>query len=571
MLNLKKIISIPCAECSSLFTPSITRTTICLQCLSMKNDITEKIQKSYILDFCRYCKKFLSSKSKWILCDRESKELLSILLKKINGIKNLRLVTASFIWTEEHCRRIKINMILEKDLTEDVIIRKNCVIEFEENDTQCDKCKKSFTPHIWKARVQIRQKIKNKKTFFYLEQILLKHNIHKLAIKIENVRNGMDFMFAKKNEAQKLVDILNGSVPSKKKQSKELVSHDTKSQNYNYKYTFLFEIPKICKEDLILLPKKLCKEFGGVNTLGICYKISSCLYFYDPVSMRKYEMNAIQYFNYENLITIIPFKGNDTEYYITDIYFEDRKFNLNTSISNINTRFAYFEANRVNDHMNFNGSTHLGHILKHGDSVKGYDLTTLICNEEFDLLKNQKYLPDVILIRKIYPAYKKRIWKLKRMQNIRERNMKKKKKLAEKEEKDDKEAFNDFIEEIEQDKDLRGKIDLFKNDKVIKEGREEFFEEDEEMVKISELLGDGKKIDNEIKGVTKNNEEVIDFSVEEGKDLENKKGEEDIKNKKKEENLQNLEENEKDLENDFKKLELEKNKKEEKITEEKIN
>lgn len=571
----RRIINIPCAECSSLFAPSITRTKICIQCLSLKNDITIKIQKSYIIDWCRYC--FRYSGSKWSLCNRESKELLSILLKKINGIKHLRLLNANFIWTEEHSRRIKVNLVLEKDLTDEVIIRKNCVVEFEENSTQCDKCKKNFTPHIWTARVQIRQKIKNKKTFFFLEQMLLKNNIHKVAIKIKNVRNGMDFLFAKKNEAQKLIDFLNSAVPSKKKQSKELVSHDTKSQTYNYKYTFLFEIPKICKEDLILLPKKLTKEFGGVNTLGICFKITNKIHLYDPVSMKKYEMNSNQYFNFENTITIIPFKGNETEFYITDIYFENKKFNLNTSMSNINSRFAYFEANRIDDHKDFSGTTHLGHILNHGDSVKGYDLTSLICNEEFGLVKNQKYLPDVILIRKIYPGYKKRIWKLKRMRNVAERNSKVKKKVAEKEAKEEKEAFEDFIEEIEQDQDLRRKINLFKNDKVIKESRhKELLEDDQEMVKINELLEDGKKIDNEVKGVNKikknddfiqkeenfklNSEEINENNREQnlkenddGKIDEN----ENIKNNLLEKNLKDFEKKNKDINSEKKTLKKE--------------
>jgi nonsense-mediated mRNA decay protein 3 len=46
-------------------------------------------------------------------------------------------------------------------------------------------------------------------------------------------------------------------VPHKNKISKELVSHDTKNNTYNYKYTFYVEIPKINKDDIIVLPKKL--------------------------------------------------------------------------------------------------------------------------------------------------------------------------------------------------------------------------------------------------------------------------------------------------------------------------
>ena len=49
------------------------------------------------------------------------------------------------------------------------------------------------------------------------------------------------------------------------------------------------------------------------------------------------------------------------------------------------------------------GSTHLGKILKHGDQAVGYDLKTLNSNIELDNVKNQRYIPDFILIRKFYP------------------------------------------------------------------------------------------------------------------------------------------------------------------------
>lgn len=79
-------------------------------------------------------------------------------------------------------------------------------------------------------------------------------------------------------------------------------------------------MPKICKNDLVILPKQLMKEFGGVNQMGVCYKITSVIHLFDPVNMRKYCVNKHQYFNYENDFRIIPFKGNETLFYITNIY-----------------------------------------------------------------------------------------------------------------------------------------------------------------------------------------------------------------------------------------------------------
>lgn len=156
-----------------------------------------------------------------------------------------------------------------------------------------------------------------------------------------------------------------------------MVSHDSKSNNYNYKFTFLFEIPKICKDDLVIIPQKLLREFGGVNQIGVCYKITNKIHLFDPISMRKYNLNTHQYFNFENEFIIIPFKSNQTQFYITDIYRENDTFNQNTSIANIDIKFARVEVNRESDHSNLVGTTHLGHILKHGDSVLGYDIKCL--------------------------------------------------------------------------------------------------------------------------------------------------------------------------------------------------
>ncbi len=136
----------------------------------------------------------------------------------------------------------------------------------------------------------------------------------------------MDFFFSSKNHAQKLIDFLNSVIPHRNKESKQLVSHDTKSNNYNYKYTLYIEIPKICRNDIVIFPKHLCKEFGGVNQIGVCYKVSTVMHFFDPMTMRKYHMNKHQYFNNEHSFKIIPFKGNETLFYITDIYSENQKF-----------------------------------------------------------------------------------------------------------------------------------------------------------------------------------------------------------------------------------------------------
>ena len=66
---------------------------------------------------------------------------------------------------------------------------------------------------------------------------------------------------------------MQGVVPARFRHDKQLVSHDTHSAEYNYKYTFSVEIVPICKEDLICLPPKLSQAQGNIGPLVLCTKV----------------------------------------------------------------------------------------------------------------------------------------------------------------------------------------------------------------------------------------------------------------------------------------------------------
>lgn len=133
-------------------------------------------------------------------------------------------------------------------------------------------------------------------------------------------------------------------------------------------------------------------------------------------------------------------------------------------------------------------------------------------------MKHQKCLPDVLLIRKFYSEKKKknRIWKLKRLEidegegGMRQKNAEKKKKMD----------LEEFHDEIEQDKNLRRQMHLYRDeegikaklakrtqDKKLKENKQTMDDandddsdwesdpsaneiEDGEMVKLGELMAD---------------------------------------------------------------------------------
>ena len=93
--------------------------------------------------------------------------------------------------------------------------------------------------------------------------------MHSTALKVKEASDGLDFFFAQRQEARKLVDFLQTVVPCRSahpcthsqltpshshyhthtryKTSQELVSHDIHSNTFQYKHTFSVEIVPICK------------------------------------------------------------------------------------------------------------------------------------------------------------------------------------------------------------------------------------------------------------------------------------------------------------------------------------
>lgn len=89
-----------------------------------------------------------------------------------------------------------------------ISIQQSFIVEFTVLYHMCPDCHKSFTPHTWGATVQVRQKVEHKRTFFMLEQLILKHNLHTKILKIKEVPDGLDFYFKSEAHTRKLVNFL---------------------------------------------------------------------------------------------------------------------------------------------------------------------------------------------------------------------------------------------------------------------------------------------------------------------------------------------------------------------------
>lgn len=105
-------------------------------------------------------------------------------LRKVNGLQKVRVVDAAWIWTEPHSMRLKIKLTIQKEVVAGAIIQQSPVVEFTIRNQQCKHCEASFATGAWHAIVQVRQRVPHKRTFLYLEQLILKNEAHSETMKI---------------------------------------------------------------------------------------------------------------------------------------------------------------------------------------------------------------------------------------------------------------------------------------------------------------------------------------------------------------------------------------------------
>lgn len=238
---------------------------------------------------------YLSSQNIWTACELESRELLALCLKKLKKLQQVRLIDAGFIWTEPHSKRIKVKLTIQKEVFASTILQQVFVVEFIVCSLYCEDCTRVDAQLTWRAVVQVRQKVTHKRTFIWLEQLILKHNAHKDTTNIKEYRDGLDFYYSHRNHAIKMIDFLQSVVPMRMKMSQELVSADIHAGTADFKFTFSVELVPICKDDLVCLPTKTAKSMSDISQIAICTRVSNMLVFTDPQTGKFSELRGYFY------------------------------------------------------------------------------------------------------------------------------------------------------------------------------------------------------------------------------------------------------------------------------------
>jgi nonsense-mediated mRNA decay protein 3 len=371
------------------------------------------------------------------------------------------IVGSSSDLTSLYSSRVFVHKVFASTILQQVFI-----VEFIVGNQQCEDCVRVAAKNTWRAVVQVRQKVNHKRTFLFLEQLILKHNAHRDTLNIKETKDGLDFFYGQRTHAIRMTDFLQTVAPLKIKTSEKILSSDMHSATAVFKYTYSVEIIPVCKDDLLCLPPKLVRSLGMIGPLVLCTRVSNVIHLIDPATCKTAEMRPPQF--WENPMSALSGSTDLTEYYVIDVQEESRQAGSNNKYAPCTLELA-----KASDFSTtYIARSHLGNLVHPGDHVMGYDLGTANLNDDtlaalLDGKSGGKHgfvMPDVVVVKKVYPQQRKangkkaRAWKLKTL-NVDQGDLVEKDKDAEKRDKE----FEAFLRDLEEDKDLRGMINLYKS------------------------------------------------------------------------------------------------------------
>lgn len=300
--------------------------------------------------------------------------------------------------------------------------------------------------------VQVRQKVHHKRTFLYLEQLILKHNAQKDTISVKEVRDGLDFFYSSRSHALKMVEFLGSVVPIRfafflplaihaihfspppslrSKASEQLLSSDTHTNTANFKYTYSVEIVPICKDDLVCIPLKQARQLSNISPLTMCVRVGNSIQLLDPATLQSCDIPSQLYWRtpFDSLASVTDL----VEFTVLDIEPDHTKTRGKHIMADVQVALAGafrstaakvdeddgmmdYEHHGLTNQI-YHTRTHLGAILQPGDAVLGYHLTNSNYNSDDFASLPVGRIPDIILVKKTYPNRRKknkaRKWKLR--------------------------------------------------------------------------------------------------------------------------------------------------------------
>lgn len=241
------------------------------------------------------------------------------------------------------------------------------------------------------------------------------------------------------------------------------------------------------------IPIKLAKQSGNISPLVLCHRVGVSVHLLDPNTLQTADITAPIYWRtpFQSLADVKEL----VEFVVMDIEpLGPQKGKMLLAEATV----ARASDLGVNDNTYYT-RTHLGHLLRPGDSAMGYLVSgTNFNSAEFEAIEEShaygSTIPDVILVKKHYPNRRKnrrRNWKLKRMAKEEAEAAAAVVKKGDQGGKED--DYELFLRDVEEDEELRAALALYKNTNAKKK---QAVDDDQMSVATTEMTGedDGPKV-----------------------------------------------------------------------------
>lgn len=220
-------------------------------------------------------------------------------LRKLRGLKHVRLVDASWVWTEHHSRRLRLKLTVARDLAGAsgaaymTCLQQSAVVEYTVHTRNCDACNKIAAKDTWSAKVQVRQRADHPRTLLALEQHMTKHQKSRVALReVKREGDGLDFYFGRRQDAHRFALGVCSLAPCRCKASSSLVAANARTGTSNVRHVWAIEIAPLCRDDLVLLPKGVAPS---LNPLALVSRIGATVQLVDPSTGAAAALTADQY------------------------------------------------------------------------------------------------------------------------------------------------------------------------------------------------------------------------------------------------------------------------------------
>lgn len=350
---------IRCCKCGIHIDPN--HKNMCIRCISNETDLTKDIKQTTIIETCRGCERYLIPPKNWKVFTWGTQDLLIHLLSRNKSLKGLNIVDSNFIYTEEHSKRMNVEVSIMQDG-----VHQNIILNYVVRNQQCPECMRTESQQYWRAIVQLRQKPHHKRSFLYIEQLILKHRAHIDTSNIKERKDGIDFYYLNRNDAVKMVEFLSSYCGTEVSSSSRLISSDDSNNTANKKFSFAVEILPFCKDDIVHL--------GRDNTLGlgefvIVTKVRSTVTFFDPKTLKSNKIYAKEFFSNRDKYKIVM-RSNELQKY--KVVFSRRIDNIFSEITITKDDLIFHEI-----------ITHLK--IKDSDVIVGYSLSDSNLANDIDM------------------------------------------------------------------------------------------------------------------------------------------------------------------------------------------